>query len=261
MQASDWYLLCELTLELNRQGFGRLRCFPQEHPSGMAGRCCVAVSPLSRPSTSTFWQPIWWYGDKTNTWTLPPAGAPNRDAASLAADRGPKSFLACVVGSTHSAAAIGDSGGYEEWLADILKRPERIVPILLWNWYETPSTIQTLPVSAASLNLPFPPGFHKNVNSGWREQLKSEQVQARTLPREQADRSGDTAQQKPGTREGLLSWLRPPAPPRRLCAHCKAEGEDCGQTFCRRCGRAYAKPRTWRDDMRAMHGESEGGPK
>ena len=32
----DMRLLCELVLELNSQGFGRLRCFPQLHPHGMS---------------------------------------------------------------------------------------------------------------------------------------------------------------------------------------------------------------------------------
>jgi hypothetical protein len=40
----DVRLLCELVLELNRRGFGRLRCFPQWSPNGMSLRCSSACS-------------------------------------------------------------------------------------------------------------------------------------------------------------------------------------------------------------------------
>ena len=38
------------------------------------------------------------------------------------------------------------------------------------------------------------------------------------------------------------------------CVHCGRVREEPSQTFCRAagCGRAYAKPRTWKDDMKTM---------
>eukprot|EP00966_Prymnesium_polylepis_P063391 1470348-Prymnesium_polylepis.1 len=73
-----------------------------------------------------FWQPIWWYSHAEQAWSLPRGAT----AAQLASARGPGSFLAAVVGNKYSAAAVGDSGGFEEWLANVLARPERLVPIL-----------------------------------------------------------------------------------------------------------------------------------
>ena len=70
------------------------------------------------------------------------------------------------------AVPRGDSGGYAEWLADVLARPERVVPVLRWDWYEMPSFIQTLPSSAESLDLPFPPGFHENIHADWQSRAQ-----------------------------------------------------------------------------------------
>lgn len=38
----------------------------------------------------------------------------------------------------------------------------------------------------------------------------------------------------------------------RVCTACGVAGGGCGETFCRACGQAYARPRTWRDDMFAI---------
>jgi hypothetical protein len=160
----DLRLLCEIVLQLNRQGFGRLRCYPQLAPHGCAMRTCIALSPLDRPSNYNFWEPIWWY-DNPERWRLPHA-SDRRSAATLAAARGEDSFLARVVGNAHAAAALGDSGGYEEWLADLLARPQSLVPVLLWDWYETPTAIQTLPPIGSQIA--FPPGFHANANEEYK---------------------------------------------------------------------------------------------
>lgn len=119
--------------------------------------------------------------------------------------------------------------------------------------------------NAASLNLSFPPGFRENVRSGHSDRnrraraghlaasgapaLGQPDEAIRVEPRAQVNHPDDRAAVWIGDR--VLAWLRWPPPPRRLCAHCQAEGE-ASQTFCRRCGSAYAKPRTWRDDMKAM---------
>mmetsp|Transcript_45441 Transcript_45441/g.138230 ORF Transcript_45441/g.138230 Transcript_45441/m.138230 type:complete len:81 (-) Transcript_45441:61-303(-) len=38
----------------------------------------------------------------------------------------------------------------------------------------------------------------------------------------------------------------------RTCPHCCAAYETPSRTFCRECGRAFRKPRTWKDDMNDM---------
>lgn len=162
---ADVRLLCEIVLILNRRGFGRLRCFPQMAPSGLALRCGICVSPLNRPSTHYFWSPIWWYdpGAANQVWELPAVGLLGRNAEKLASDCSATGFVAIVIGSKHSADAVGDPKGYDDWLEKILARSSGIVPILLWDWYETPNFIETIP-GDRSLKLPFPPGFFSNNN-------------------------------------------------------------------------------------------------
>ena len=58
---------------------------------------------------------------------------------------------------------------------------------------------------------------------------------------------------------GKSRWCSVPQlhlPPPGGCQACiGAKRGARGETFCRRCGRAYVKPRTWRDDMRTMAGD------
>ena len=172
----DIRLLCEVVLLLGRQGFGRLRCFPQLPPSGVGIRLSICIAPLGRPSTHNFWEPVWWYNTSHgDQWRLPPLGSPQRTAERIAADRGPQSFVAQVIGSVHRRPIAGeavseDTGGFDTWLEGILARPERVVPVLLWDWYAPPRSIDTLPC-IRGVELPFPPGFHTNTNEDWRDRF------------------------------------------------------------------------------------------
>ena len=51
----------------------------------------------------------------------------------------------------------------------------------------------------------------------------------------------------------VLSWSPQSPQQQQVCAACGAVGSGSGESFCRRCGKAYARPRTWRDDMREMY--------
>ena len=83
-----------------------------------------------------------------------------------------------VLGSEFSGDALGDSGGYAEWLGTVLARPEHIIPVLLWDWYGNPTEIETIPKCAA--RLPFPPDFFsfRSDLSGLRASLDRESTAA-----------------------------------------------------------------------------------
>lgn len=176
----DVRLLCELVLELNRRGFGRLRCFPQWSPNGMSLRCSIAISRESRPSNHHCWEHLWWLGmhGQRFKWELPAVGSASRSAAVLKANTSSDGFLAQVLGSEFSGDALGDSGGYAEWLGTVLARPEHIIPVLLWDWYGNPTEIETIPKCAA--RLPFPPDFFsfRSDLSGLRASLDRESTAA-----------------------------------------------------------------------------------
>eukprot|EP01049_Picozoa_sp_SAG25_P004658 SAG25_NODE_298_length_10188_cov_5.941421_9_plen_580_part_00 len=183
----DVRLLCEVVLELNRRGFGRIRAFPQEAPSGIGIRFCIAISPVSRPSTSNFWDKVWQYGCPDHPWQVP-RGRRKKSAAQIVADRGPNSFVATVIGSQHSALAVGDSGGYQEWLTTVLARG--VVPCLQWDWHDKPSAIRTWARDEgkeegdeSTSPLPFPPGFHENNHYDWKvraHELRMQGAQSET---------------------------------------------------------------------------------
>lgn len=168
---ADLRLICEIVLQLNRQGFGRLRVSIGWPPSGIGAlRCSVAISSLCRPSTWMFWEVIWGYDwSEPGTWKVPQDPA-RRDAGCIAASRGAESFLALVVGSARAARAVGDARGYDDWLEAVLQADPRLVPITSWDWYETPEVIEVRPL-IADLRLPFPPGFFENNNDDWRERF------------------------------------------------------------------------------------------
>jgi len=157
-------------------GFGRLRCMPRRIASGEYS-CCIALCMDDNLEAMTSWEPIWWHCG-SGSWSLPAPGSSRYSASVLARERGPSSLLKCVIGSTHSATAWGGSAGYDAWLTRMLALPERIVPILFWDWESEPSCIQTLqavpdrqrgprgkprPLICDSQTtvfvLPFPPGF------------------------------------------------------------------------------------------------------
>ena len=156
----DIRVIMEMTLALVRQGFGRLRCFPELRMADGEEQlsCCIAIAPAACPMAES-WMPIWSYNDQLR-WRLPEPGNPRRVAALLAADRGPTGFLRVVIGNAHAAATVGGSDGYEEWLANALALGDQTIVVLGWQGMEArPSSPRVVPSLAGNVNVSFPPGF------------------------------------------------------------------------------------------------------
>uniref|UniRef100_A0A7S0LH86 NADAR domain-containing protein n=1 Tax=Coccolithus braarudii TaxID=221442 RepID=A0A7S0LH86_9EUKA len=116
---------------------------------------------------------------------------------------------------------------------------------------------------AAAGGVPFPPELLQSLNKAEPRGVSSDNSPAvSTAPSRAAPAREPPPQQLSVIERLIVSVLRNPqsSQQQQVCAACGVGGGGGGESFCRACGKAYARPRMWRDDMHEMYQGSQVSP-